>query len=246
LIATQAERTIDEWRQALDDAATAGEREARGRIPFDWSFVDSCRKTFLSLSPRLGVGAVVAVVSPHGAEGRPAIAAGLALGMSRYGEASAGLLDLDFEHPAQARIFSVASQPGLADYLRGSRRLRAVRISATPRLWVLPAGAPGGDGAWLLRASAIGPLLSACRERFAWTVVDLPPLLETAAASQVADLANAYVLVAHHRKTTMAAIQAAGKLLPADRPAGFVMTRSGSPPRDAGRRGLLAQVLRGL
>jgi Mrp family chromosome partitioning ATPase len=246
MIATEAERTIDEWRLALDGAAMAAEGEARGRIPYDWSFVESCRKAFLSLSPRLGVGAVIAVVSPHRGEGRPAIGAGLALGIARYGEASVGLLDLDLDHPGQAQIFSVNPQPGLAEYLRERRRLRAVRISARPRLWLLPAGAPRADGTWLLRAPAIGSLLSACRERFGWTVVDLPPLLEPAGAGPLLGLADAYVLVGQHRKTTMAAIQQAGRLLPVDRPAGFVMIRSGGPRGEARRQRRLPQVLRGI
>jgi Mrp family chromosome partitioning ATPase len=246
LIATHPDGSIDAWRQALDDAARTAEGEARGRIPYDWSFVDGCRQAFLSLSPRLGVGAVIAVVSPHRGEGRPAIGAGLALGIARYGEASVGLLDLDLDHPGQAQIFSVNPQPGLAEHLRERRRLRAVRISGRPRLWLLPAGTPRSDGTWLLRAPAIGPLLSACRERFGWTVVDLPPLLEPAGAGPLLGLADAYVLVGQHRKTTRASIEQAGRLLPADRPAGFVMIRSGGPRGEARRQRRLPQVLRGI
>jgi protein-tyrosine kinase len=217
---------MEDWRLALDAADGAG-GGARGRSPFDWRFVDDCRRVFVSLSSRLRIGSVVAVVSPHRGEGRSTIAAGLALGVARHGEASVALVDLDFERPSQAGIFSVAAVPGLTEYLRGDQRLRVVRVSTSPRLRLFPAGAPEGRYTWLLNGVEAGNLFDACRARFAWTILDLPPFLESPQLGPLTARADTYLLVGHHRKTTINGIRAARALLPADQLAGFVMTSSG-------------------
>ena len=225
MIGIKAPRTVGDWRAAIDEATVAA---TWGRIPFDWRFIDHCRNAFLSLESHLGENAVIAAVSPERGDGVPAVAAGLALGIARCREASVGLLDLDFEHPEQSAIFSVAPAPGLADYLIDGTPLRAVSIRGNSRLSLLPAGARRGQGVWLLRELAAGGLLEACRQRFTWTVVVLPPLLESPEATLLSDLADGYLLVGHHRRTKIGDIEAAARRLPAGRPAGFVMTAAAS------------------
>jgi Mrp family chromosome partitioning ATPase len=225
LIDAPPQRTLDDWRVAIDTAMGAA---TWGRTPFGWRFVDDCATAFRWLRSQLPENTVIAVVSAERGDGRSAVAAGLALGIARSSEASVGLLDLDFEHPVQSRIFFVAPAPGLSDYLIDGTPLRAVSIRGNSRLCVLPAGARRGQGAWLLRELAAGGLLDACRQRFTWTVVDLPPVLENPDATLLADLADAYLLVGHHRRTKIGDIEAAARLVPAGRPTGFVMTAAAS------------------
>ena len=78
-----------------------------------------------------------------------------------------------------------------------------------------------------------GPLRRACdpqaqtpvevesKERFRWTVVDLPPALPLAAGW--VEVADASILVGRYRSTTIDALSTTAALLPA-RPAGFLMT----------------------
>jgi Mrp family chromosome partitioning ATPase len=198
LIDAPPQRTLDDWRVAIDTAMGAA---TWGRTPFGWRFVDDCATAFRWLRSQLPENTVIAVVSAERGDGRSAV---------------------------QSRNFFVAPAPGLSDYLIDGTPLRAVSIRGNSRLCVLPAGARRGQGAWLLRELAAGGLLDACRQRFTWTVVDLPPVLENPDATLLADLADAYLLVGHHRRTKIGDIEAAARLVPAGRPTGFVMTAAAS------------------
>jgi Mrp family chromosome partitioning ATPase len=225
--------TADVWRDALmvSSGETSGlpgfakkPHETLGRPKIDRTFVEHCRRAFLGLAPRLGERGVIAVVSPHRREGRSTVAAGLALSIATDTDQSVLLLDLDLEHPAQGGMFSITNSPGLSDYLQGHGVLRLVSGQPNRRLWLLPAGTDVADPARLLHQLSGGDLLVACRERFDWIVVDLPPLVDHPEAAMFSAVADAHLLVGRYRASTISALRQAAALIPADRPAGFLMT----------------------
>ena len=200
-----------------------GEGKAGGAT-VDWGWLDRCATVFRGLRSQLSERAIIVVASPRRGDGRSSLAAGLSMAIAHETDDATLLLDLDFEHPDQAKRFDVPSTPGLVHHLEGGAPLRAIRNRGRGPVWVLPAGARRAAGRVnLYHALASGNLLAACRERFSWTVVDLPPLLEYPETRLVSDLADGYVVVGRHRQTTFRALRQTARALVASRPAGLVM-----------------------
>jgi Mrp family chromosome partitioning ATPase len=203
--------------------------EPLGEPPFDTAFRDRCR---VAVSSLLGVEdeGVIEVSSPRRKEGRTSVAAAVALVLaSARARSGVLLLDLDFERPGQADVFSMAPSPGLADYLEGRERLRGVAGGPEGQLCVIPAGNRLGDPMWLLHMLVVDGMLSVFRESFQWVVVDLPPLLGSPEVTAVAARADWHIMVGRHRRTSMWDLRKARDLLGTERESvGFVMTGDSS------------------
>jgi Mrp family chromosome partitioning ATPase len=170
-------------------------------------------------------GGIIGVVSPHRGDGRSTVAAGLALTLARETEGPVLLVDLDVERPAQATRFGAAPEPGLRDCVDAPRRLRPAAVQVGRRLWLVPTG--GGTPMESLRALegvAGSGLLDECRASFTWTVLDLPPFLDTpSAVAPVVTGSDCCVLVGRHRGTRVDALTRTAALLA--RPVvGFALT----------------------
>lgn len=225
------------WRGALEGAAAEGRavpgyvrkpRESLSQPALDRVFLERCRAAFANLHRLLGEG-VIAVVSPHRAEGRSSVAAGLALALAHDMERQVLLVDLDIRQPGQGLLFQVPDRPGLSDYVEEGVPLRLVGGGPGRRLWLLPAGATAADQVVrLAHTLADGEFFSGCRQAFPWTVVDLPPLLETPEAAYLAGLADACLLVGRYRRTSIHALSRASALIPAQRPTGFLLAANSS------------------
>jgi Mrp family chromosome partitioning ATPase len=198
--------------------------EPLGDPPLDAAFLERCR---MALSGLLGLDdhGVIQVSSPQRREGRSSVAAGLATVLARS-RARRGvlLLDLDFERPGQASMFSIAPEPGLADFLEGRERLRAVVGGPDQQLCVVPAGTRLGDPVKLLHQIADDDLIEVFRQRFQWVVLDLPPLLRIPEAVGLAVRADWHVIVGRHRRTRLADLRRVRQMLGPDRAAGFLLT----------------------
>jgi Mrp family chromosome partitioning ATPase len=205
--------TSDDLREALAVIAAGKSSRKRGYVrapteslgtpPFDDAFMDRCRLAFSKLAGLADQG-VVAVTSARRGDGRSSVAAALAAALARTrGLGGVLLLDLDFENPAQARLFAVSSTPGLAEFLEGGKRLRLVFGGPGRQLALAPAGKPLGAPAQLLHRLSHEWLLSIFRERFQWVVVDLPPLDMNPEVAGLAYQADWHIIVGRHRHTTV-------------------------------------------
>jgi Mrp family chromosome partitioning ATPase len=204
-------------------------KEFLAQPPLDRSFVDHCRAAFANLSRLVGHGGVVAVVSPHRHEGRSAVAAGLGLALAHDLESRVLIVDLDISEPGQGALFEVPDSPGLTDYLEGDSSLRLVGGGTDRRLWLLPSGTASRDhSARLAHILAGGAFFSGCRETFAWTVVDLPPLLESPEAAHLCGMADVCLLVGRYHHTSINALSRAAALIPRQRPTGFLLAANAS------------------
>lgn len=225
------------WRDAIEAGTTPAParpgyivkpKESLGQPEFDRVFVERCRGAFAKLNRLVGQG-VIAVVSPNRAEGRSSVAAGLALSMVHDLEQSVLLVDLDLRNPGQGILFDVPDSPGVAEYMEKDAPFRLIGGGTARRLWLLTAGATSPDHVTrLAHQLADSEFFSGCRQSFAWTVVDLPPLLETPEAAYLAGLADACVLVGRYRRTSIHALSRASAMIPAERPTGFVLTANTS------------------
>lgn len=203
---------------------TRAPTESLGPLPFDNEFVDRCRIAFSRLVGLDDEG-IVEISSARRQDGRSSIAAALATALARTrGIGGVLLLDLDFERPVQAQLFSIAPAPGLADFLEGRERLRLVSGGPGRQLSLVPAGHPLGDPAQLLHRLSREGLLSVFRERFQWVVVDLPPLHLNPEVAGIANQATWHIVVGRHRKTTIEQLREVHEHILARNRAGFLLT----------------------
>jgi Mrp family chromosome partitioning ATPase len=198
--------------------------ESLGEAPYDERFIEGCR---LALNRLVGLKqeGVILMCSPRRKEGRSSAAAGVAKVLSTArGRARVLILDLDFRWSRQAAIFSVAPDPGLADFLEGrDRRLRAVAGGTDRQLWLVPAGQHFGDPARLIHEIGGQALISTFREFFDWVVIDVPPLLTNPEVAALAPFADWHLVVGRHRRTLVAELSKVRELI-GDGEAGFLLT----------------------
>lgn len=162
------------------------------------------------LSYELGIrrlqsgGAVVAVTSTLPNEGREAVASNLALDLALSGQRTL-LIDADLRLAGLSRRLAVGGRAGLRDVLSGTAHLESLvlRDSATG-LFILPAGAVGGDGrpaSHLLASPRLAAIKDELSRRFDVIVVDCPPLLPVLDGRIIAGQADGVVMVAAWQRT---------------------------------------------
>jgi Mrp family chromosome partitioning ATPase len=232
------ELTAGLWREAFEAAMAAPKglpgyviqpKESLGEPPLDRGFIDDCRSAFANLTRLVGHGGVIAVVSPHRAEGRSAVAAGMGLAVAHDLESRVLLVDLELREPGQGALFGVPDAPGLSDHLADGVPLRLIGGATDRRLWLLTAGSAVTENATrIAHLLARGSFFAGCRETFAWTILDLPPLLESTDAALLCGLADVCLLVGRYRHTSINALSRAAAFIPPQRPIGFLLAANAS------------------
>lgn len=221
-------------REAIAGVSDGRRPERRGftRAPseslelpsIDNAFIDRCR---LALGKLIGLDdeGLIGISSARRKEGRSTVAAALAITLSRTrGAGGVLLLDLDFERPTQANLFSVAPAPGLADFLEGRERLRVVSGGLGRQLSLLPAGQRLGDSGGLVHLLGREGMISVFRERFQWVVVDFPPILMNPEVAALTADCNWNILVGRHRRTTLADLCLVHEMIARPNRTGFLLT----------------------
>ncbi|HYW22795.1 MAG TPA: hypothetical protein VE953_01440 [Terriglobales bacterium] len=198
--------------------------ESVNQPSLDPEFVDRCRIALGRLVAVEDEG-VIAVCSARRGEGRSSVATAVAYALSQSrADGRVLLLDLDFGHATQAEILSVASSPGLADFLEGRDRLRLVAGGPNRQLWLAPAGTYLGDRLRLLHQLTSESLITVFREKFQWVVLDLPPILGHPETMMMVRSADWHLVVGRHRGTTFADLREVAGMLGEEKPAGFLLT----------------------
>ncbi len=119
----------------------------------------------------------VVVTSAVGNEGKSTVASQLAVSMARSGKRTL-LLDGDLRSPQQHRVFGLAGERGLSEYLRGEATLEEI-VQATPaeNLWILPAGRCDSQSWQALSGPGIATAIERLTGQFDFVIVDSGPIL---------------------------------------------------------------------
>jgi len=145
----------------------------------------------------------IAVTSTIPEEGKTMTAANLALNQSRSKVLKAVLVDGDLRRPSLASRFGLSpSLPGLAEYLRGEKRLSEVLYKLqNTQLWFVPAGLPPNNPLELMQSGRLTDVLGRLGEVFDWIIIDCPPLIPLADASFWMKISDGVLLVAREGVT---------------------------------------------
>jgi polysaccharide biosynthesis transport protein len=155
----------------------------------------------------------IIVTSPNPGEGKSTIASNLAQSCAQN-ERQVILIDCDLRKPRLHRIFQLASQPGLTNYLTGSATIEEIlRPTVVPNLTIITGGATPPNPGNLLNSDIFKELLTQLREQYRHIIIDTPPVLGFADARFVSQLVDGVLLVTKYGSTHKSAGRLAQQLL---------------------------------
>jgi polysaccharide biosynthesis transport protein len=156
---------------------------------------------------------VIALTSALPREGKTTTAVCLARTIAMSG-ATTILLDCDIRRHSASDLLLGEREGRLIDYLTGKVDIdAAILLDTDTPLSVLGATTTAEDGRDLLSPAAVKKMLAELRERFEFIVIDTAPVLGIADARTVASQADAVLLLARWRSTSLRAVDAALDLL---------------------------------
>jgi succinoglycan biosynthesis transport protein ExoP len=186
--------------------------EASNLIHMTPSRVASSLRYFLAriqLHGTQGLPARLALTSALAGEGVTYVARSLAAVVAYDTQASIAVVDLNWRRPPRAD--EDAEQPGLADAVEDGVPVdRVIMHTSNPKLSLVPAGViPVARRPAVSGSTALATVVDELESRFDHLLLDLPPVLASSEAMNLAQLADAYVLVVQQGVTAEAQVEAA-------------------------------------
>jgi len=141
--------------------------------------IDGIRTMLLRDARSAGLRLVM-VTSAVSGEGKTTLASHLAGSLARAGRRTL-LVDCDLRRPSAHQLFEVPSHPGLSEVLLGEVPIaEAVRETAVPGLWLLPAGQWDRAVLRALAGEEVQKVFAALRQHYDFVIVDSHPVLQAA------------------------------------------------------------------
>ena len=177
----------------------------------------SVRTRLLTNNP--GGGARIhAVTSTLRHEGRTITVANLGFSLAELRHLRVAMVDLDFRQRGLSTLFKVDDRPGIAEVLRGEKRLADVCIPVVrDNLHLIPTGNPGqASPSDLLAGDAMGNLFREINERYHYSLVDTPPVHTCADIGLVGPLCHSVLIVIRLNRTPEPLLRRSVKMLQAN------------------------------
>ena len=175
---------------------------------------------------------VIAISSPAAGDGKTVTAINLAGALARGSDDRVLLIDADLRRPSVARQLGITdAEVGLADALsNGSTRVAdVVRRLDAYNLDVIPAGTPRAGISQLLRSPRLDAFLQEARQRYAYIVLDTPPLLPVFDSALLAKSVDGVLMVVSANQTPRKLLGEALNMLDASKVLGIVFNRDARP-----------------
>lgn len=157
---------------------------------------ERCRQLCLSLffrehAPVRSLG----LTSSIDGEGKSFIASVTAQVLAHDSTESVTLIECNWDHPSLHEYFGIPPTPGLAEWLRGTCSVDAIRYRVDSNLTVIPAGNGSHDAVKLLKQVQQQGLLKTFGYAREFYIVDLPPIITSGYGSLAASLLESIVIV---------------------------------------------------
>jgi non-specific protein-tyrosine kinase len=174
--------------------------------------------------------AAIGVSSAVRGEGRTTVSISLANALAWETGDPVALVECDIAKPSLAAEMGLRSGPGIAGLLIGAELEEVLVPTEVENLSVIPAGELLAAGTASMTAEEatvrlrhqVPALLTRLKGRFAYIVLDLPPLLGNAHADGIARQLDGTILVVRGGKTQLDQLEQAVALLGQDRVKGVV------------------------
>jgi capsular exopolysaccharide synthesis family protein len=153
------------------------------------------------------------VTSAEPGDGKTGVSINLAIALSQLG-GDILLIDADMHYPDCHRILGQDRTPGLSNVLVGDADLgAAIKLTAIPNLYLLPAGQSPLNPAELLGSERMKVVLELLRKQFKHVIIDSPTVLGFTDSVLLSTFADGTLLVIRAGKTVRAAAQRAVRML---------------------------------
>lgn len=146
---------------------------------------------------------VVLVTGTNNPQSATTVAANMAVAAARSGRRTL-LIGADMRRPSLHLRFGVENGIGLSDVLTGADELRNALVvnDELPELSLMFAGSRLDNPSQLLQSQAIGELIERSRSHFDLVIVEAPPVLQVADASDLARVCDGAVVVIEPSRAT--------------------------------------------
>ena len=152
--------------------------------------------------PPTGKANVIAVLSANHGEGRSQLAAELAICFAQLG-ARTLLVDADFRHPYQHELFDCENVEGLSQAIEGKAHATSLHpVVGLPELTLLTAGPVPPNPVELLSDGRFTQRMMQWRDKYAWVVLDTPPISRGSDALAAAAIAGRVLMVTRAKHTS--------------------------------------------
>jgi len=175
---------------------------------------------------------VIAISSPAAGDGKTVTAINLAGALARGSDDRVLLIDADLRRPSVARQLGITdAQVGLADALSDGRTSVAdvVRRLDAYNLDVIPAGTPRTGISQILRSPRLEAFLQEARQRYAYIVLDTPPLVPVFDSALLAKSVDGVLMVVSANQTPRKLLGEALNMLDGSKVLGIVFNRDARP-----------------
>lgn len=138
---------------------------------------------------------ILLTTSSNQGAGKSMLSSNMAISMAGLG-ADVLLIDGDMRLPQVHRLFGVSNEKGFADAINEPSRIDEFLLPSTvPGLTLLPSGQAPANPAELLSRPDCKELLESLRSRFAYIILDCPPVLAVSDPSILAPLTDGVLFV---------------------------------------------------
>lgn len=146
---------------------------------------------------------VVVVAGTNNPQSATTVAANMAVAAARSGRRTL-LIGADMRRPSLHLRFGIENGVGLSDVLTGADELRNALVvnDQLPELSLMFAGTRLEQPSQLLQSQAIGELIERARSHYDLVIVEAPPILQVADASDLARVCDGAVLVVEPSRAT--------------------------------------------
>lgn len=152
------------------------------------------------LFPKLGTPPprTLLITSALPGEGKSFVSANLAATIAQNVDHRVLLIDADMRRPTIHHLFGLEGKKGLSDYLSNGRPIPELLLgSYSPRLSILPGGAPPHNPAELLSSRRMAALLQEVKTRYndRFVIIDSPPPHITSEGNALAQFVDGIIIV---------------------------------------------------
>lgn len=143
---------------------------------------------------------VFAITSPKPAEGKSLTSANIAISFAMLGKQTL-LIDTDMRKPAQKKIWGIAHDKGLCDFLANICPLELTKVEGIP-LSIACSGTIPPNPSELLSSDKMRQFIKLCVEKYDYVILDTPPINTVADAQIISTFVDGMIILAKSGYTT--------------------------------------------
>jgi capsular exopolysaccharide synthesis family protein len=164
-------------------------------------------RTNIEFNRKSPAASTITLVSGGAGEGKSTTINNLAYTFAKGGYTTL-VVDADLRRPSQHRLFGVANERGLSDYLTTDIPLEdVVHLTKTENLFLMTSGKVPSDAVGVLNSQRMLDLIKELKSRFDIVFFDSPPILGVSDASVLSSEMDLTIIVVQHRRFPKAMLQ---------------------------------------